>query len=70
MCAGQRRENQRQSADSASWTSITGDTTTVTGLGAGTYYVRYKATGHKLPSEAKELTIAPYVAKSDKAITS
>jgi|GEM_PF-1907796 len=46
------------SEDGTSWTTCTGETT---GLAAGTYYVRVKAAGTALASEAQEITITAFV---------
>ncbi|WP_139997220.1 DUF5695 domain-containing protein [Paenibacillus paridis] len=52
-------EYQKQGADSSDWTAITG--IEMTGLDAGTYYVRYKGTSAYLASDALTVTIStPY----------
>ncbi len=54
-----------RSSGAGSWTAI--DSSEVTGLAAGSYEVRYKASGTELASEPQAVTIGSYVAQLTKA---
>ncbi len=56
-----------RSSGAGSWTAIDIDSSEVTGLAAGSYEVRYKASGTALASEPQTVTIGSYVAQLTKS---